>query len=104
MPKNILKYLCFQKLLFQCYRDLFNFVLIFLIIFLSYATLGMLLFGHAHEDFFVFPIAFWSVMRMVLADFDYVGVQQANPVLGPIYFFSFILIVYFILIVSVALM
>ncbi|XP_011194256.2 polycystic kidney disease 2-like 2 protein [Zeugodacus cucurbitae] len=82
----------------RCYRDLLSFVLIFLIIFLSYAMLGMLLFGHAHEDFFVFPIAFWSVMRMVLADFDYVGVEQANPVLAPIYFFSFIIIVYFILI------
>ncbi|XP_012159700.1 polycystic kidney disease 2-like 2 protein [Ceratitis capitata] len=82
----------------KCYRDLLSFVLIFIILFFSYAILGMLLFGHTHEDFFVFPIAFWSVMRMVLSDFDYVGVEQANRVLGPIYFFSFILIVYFILI------
>lgn len=62
--------------------------------------LGMLLFGHTHEDFFVFPIAFWSVMRMVLADFDYVAAEHANPVLAPIYFLSFILMVYFILVVS----
>nr|XP_014103209.1 polycystic kidney disease 2-like 1 protein [Bactrocera oleae] len=82
----------------KCYRDLLNFVLIFLIIFLSYAMLGMLLFGHTHEDFFVFPIAFWSVMRMVLADFDYIAAEHANPVLAPIYFLSFILMVYFILV------
>ncbi|XP_036328587.1 polycystic kidney disease 2-like 1 protein [Rhagoletis pomonella] len=82
----------------KCYRDLLNFVVIFLILFLSYAVLGMLLFGDAHQDFVVFPLAFWSVMRMVLADFDYVAVERANRVLGPLYFLSFIIIVYFILI------
>ncbi|XP_067624748.1 polycystin-2-like protein 1 [Eurosta solidaginis] len=82
----------------RCYTDLLNFVGIFLILFFSYAILGMILFGHAHADFYSFPIAFWSVMRMVLTDFDYAGVEKANTIFAPLYFLSFIIVISFILI------
>ncbi|XP_053961010.1 polycystic kidney disease 2-like 1 protein [Anastrepha ludens] len=82
----------------KCYKDLLGFLVVFFVLFLSYAVLGMLLFGNDHHDFYLFFKAYWAVMRMVLADFDYTGVEKANRVLGPLYFVSFIIIVYFILI------
>lgn len=37
---------------------------------------------------------------MILGDFQYNLIEQANRVLGPIYFLTYILLVFFILLVN----
>lgn len=41
----------------------------------------------------------FSQFRIVLGDFNFAGIQQANRILGPIYFITFIFFVFFILLV-----
>ena len=43
-------------------------------------------------------MASFALFRTVLGDFDFIGLQTASPVLGPIYFISYIFFVFFVLI------
>lgn len=42
----------------------------------------------------------FAQFRIVLGDFNFAGIQQANRILGPIYFITFIFFVFFVLLVS----
>lgn len=70
------------------------------IVFLAYAQLGLLLFGTKHPDFRNFVTSILTMIRMILGDFQYNLIEDANRVLGPIYFLTYILLVFFILLVS----
>lgn len=72
----------------------------FMIVFLAYAQLGCLLFGTSHPDFKDMITSIITLMRMFLGDFDYNMLERANYILGPIYFVSYILLVFFILLVN----
>lgn len=41
----------------------------------------------------------FTQFRIVLGDFNFAGIQQANWILGPIYFITFIFFVFFVLLV-----
>ncbi|KAM8717323.1 hypothetical protein ACLKA7_004083 [Drosophila subpalustris] len=101
---KIFKFISFNKTLVQftttlkrCSKDLAGFSLMFGIVFLAYAQLGLLLFGTKHPDFRNFITSILTMMRMILGDFQYNLIEQANRVLGPIYFLTYILLVFFIL-------
>lgn len=72
----------------------------FTIVFLAYAELGLILFGTVHPDFRTLRESFLTMMRMVLGDFDYEALEEANRVMAPIFFITFTIIVFFILLVS----
>lgn len=78
-----------------------GFSLMFGIVFLAYAQLGLLLFGTKHPDFRNFLTSILTMIRMILGDFQYNLIEQANRVLGPIYFLTYILLVFFILLVRI---
>uniref|UniRef100_A0A1A9UTI0 Uncharacterized protein n=1 Tax=Glossina austeni TaxID=7395 RepID=A0A1A9UTI0_GLOAU len=65
--------------------------------FLAYAQLGLLLFGASHPDFRDFGTSVITLMRMFLGDFEYQLIEEANYFLGPIYFVTYVLLVFFIL-------
>lgn len=44
----------------------------------------------------------FTQFRIILGDFDYDAIDRANRVLGPIYFFSYVFFVFFVLLVSSA--
>lgn len=44
----------------------------------------------------------FAQFRIVLGDFNFAGIQQANRILGPIYFITFIFFVFFVLLVRMA--
>lgn len=44
----------------------------------------------------------FAQFRIVLGDFNFAGIQQANWILGPIYFITFIFFVFFVLLVRTA--
>ncbi|XP_065358834.1 polycystin-2-like protein 2 [Calliphora vicina] len=101
---KIFKYISFNKTMLQfsttlkrCAKDLFGFAVMFFIVFLAYAQLGLLIFGSSHPDFREFGVSVITLMRMFLGDFDYQLIEEANHVLGPIYFLTYVLFVFFIL-------
>ena len=73
----------------------------FFIVFLAYAQLGLLIFGSSHPDFRAFGVSVITLMRMFLGDFEYNLIEEANQILGPIYFLTYVLFVFFILLVSI---
>ncbi|XP_026848904.1 polycystic kidney disease 2-like 2 protein [Drosophila persimilis] len=101
---KIFKFISFNKTLIQftttlrkCSKDLIGFSIMFGIVFLAYAQLGLLLFGTEHPDFNNFVTSVLTMIRMILGDFQYTLIQQSNRVLGPIYFLTYIVLVFFIL-------
>jgi polycystin 2 len=56
-----------------------------------------ILFGTQIEDFRTFQDAIFTLMRTILGDFDYLEIENANRVLGPIFFMSYIFFVFFVL-------
>ncbi|CAH1104598.1 unnamed protein product [Psylliodes chrysocephalus] len=98
------KFLNFNKTMSQlndtlsnCVVDILGFSLMFFIIFFAYAELGYLLFGNQVEGFSSFNIAMFTLLRTILGDFDYQEIEEANRILAPIYFLSYIFLVFFVL-------
>lgn len=50
------------------------------------------------ETFFALLRRF-TQFRIILGDFEFSEIQEANPVLGPIYFNTFVFFIFFILMV-----
>uniref|UniRef100_A0A1B0G6D7 Uncharacterized protein n=1 Tax=Glossina morsitans morsitans TaxID=37546 RepID=A0A1B0G6D7_GLOMM len=101
---KIFKFIGFNKTMLQfsttlsrCSKDLFGFAVMFFIVFLAYAQLGLLLFGASHPDFRDFGTSVITLMRMFLGDFEYQLIEEANYFLGPVYFITYVLLVFFIL-------
>ncbi|KAI4541211.1 hypothetical protein MG293_008353 [Ovis ammon polii] len=101
---KIFKFISFNKTMSQlsstlsrCIKDIIGFAIMFFIIFFAYAQLGFLVFGSQVDDFSTFQNAIFTQFRIVLGDFNFAGIQQANRILGPIYFITFIFFVFFVL-------
>ncbi|XP_072866773.1 polycystin-2-like protein 2 isoform X2 [Chlorocebus sabaeus] len=101
---KIFKFISFNKTMSQlsstlsrCIKDIVGFAIMFFIIFFAYAQLGFLIFGSQVDDFSTFQNSIFAQFRIVLGDFNFAGIQQANPILGPIYFITFIFFVFFVL-------
>ncbi len=52
------------------------------------------------SESFISPLCSFTQFRIILGDFDYDAIDRANRVLGPIYFFSYVFFVFFVLLVS----
>merc|ERR1711997_1410131 len=69
----------------------------FFTVFFAFAQLGYLLFGTQVEDFSSFSNAIFTLLRTILGDFNFNEIEQANRVLGPIFFLSYVFFVFFVL-------
>ncbi|EHB02889.1 Polycystic kidney disease 2-like 1 protein [Heterocephalus glaber] len=85
---KIFKYISFNKTMTQlsstlacCAKDILGFAIMFFIVFFAYAQLGYLLFG----------------MQIILGDFGYNAINNANCILGPVYFVTYVFFIFFIL-------
>ncbi|GAA6111132.1 polycystic kidney disease 2-like 1 protein [Tachysurus ichikawai] len=101
---KIFKYISFNKTMTQlsstlarCATDILGFAVMFFIVFFAYAQLGYLLFGTQVESFSTFQKCIFTQFRIILGDFDYDSIDQANRILGPIYFFTYVFFVFFVL-------
>ncbi|XP_074131507.1 LOW QUALITY PROTEIN: polycystin-2 [Sminthopsis crassicaudata] len=81
----------------RCAKDLVGFAIMFLIIFLAYAQLAYLVFGTQVDDFSTFQECIFTQFRIILGDFNFTQLEEANRVLGPIYFTTFVFFTFFIL-------
>ncbi|KFV69600.1 Polycystin-2, partial [Dryobates pubescens] len=81
----------------RCVKDLLGFAIMFFIVFLAYAQLAYLVFGTQLDDFSTFQGCIFTQLRILLGDFNFTELEEANRVLGPIYFTTFVFIMFFIL-------
>ncbi|KAG8014713.1 Polycystin-2 [Nibea albiflora] len=95
---KLFKFINFNKTMSQlsstmsrCAKDLVGFAIMFFIIFLAYAQLAYLVFGTQVNDFSTFQASIFTQFRIILGDFDFSEIEEANPVLGLIYFTTFVL-------------
>ena len=102
---KIFKYISFNKTMTQlsstlsrCAKDLAGFAVMFFIVFLAFAQLGYLIFGTQVETFSTFSDSLFTLFRIILGDFDFVSLEQANRVLGPMFFILYVFFVFFVLI------
>ncbi|XP_051801558.1 polycystin-2 isoform X2 [Acanthochromis polyacanthus] len=101
---KLFKFINFNKTMSQlsstmsrCAKDLVGFAIMFFIIFLAYAQLAYLVFGTQVDDFSTFQASIFTQFRIILGDFNFSEIEEANPVLGPIYFTTFVFFIFFIL-------
>uniref|UniRef100_A0A061QFY2 Putative PKD2 n=1 Tax=Cupiennius salei TaxID=6928 RepID=A0A061QFY2_CUPSA len=101
---KVFKYISFNKTMTQlsstlsrCSKDIGGFAVMFFIVFFAFAQLGYLLFGSIVKEFSTFGTAVFTLLRLILGDFDFEALENANRVLGPIYFLSYIFFVFFVL-------
>uniref|UniRef100_A0A8C9LCJ9 Polycystin 2, transient receptor potential cation channel n=2 Tax=Pavo cristatus TaxID=9049 RepID=A0A8C9LCJ9_PAVCR len=81
----------------RCVKDVVGFAIMFFIIFLAYAQLAYLVFGTQIDDFSTFQDCIFTQFRIILGDFNFTEVEEANRILGPIYFTTFVFFMFFIL-------
>ncbi|XP_043969331.1 polycystin-2 isoform X2 [Gambusia affinis] len=101
---KLFKFINFNKTMSQlsttmsrCAKDLTGFAIMFFIIFLAYAQLAYLVFGTQVNDFSTFQASIFTQFRIILGDFDFSEIKESNPVLGPVYFTTFVFFIFFIL-------
>lgn len=73
----------------------------FFVVFIAFAQLGYIAFGTENENFRTFKDSIFTLLRTILGDFDYLAIEKANRILGPIYFLTYIFFVFFVLLVII---
>ncbi|KFO75138.1 Polycystin-2, partial [Cuculus canorus] len=81
----------------RCVKDVIGFTIMCFIIFLAYAQLAYLVFGTQIDDFSTFQGCIFTQFRIILGDFNFTEVEEANRILGPIYFTTLVFFMFFIL-------
>ena len=101
---KVFKYISFNKTMSQlsstlsrCSKDIAGFGVMFFIVFFAFAQLGYLLFGTQVKDYSSFGTAVFTLLRLILGDFNFYDLEAANRVLGPVFFLSYIFFVFFVL-------
>ncbi|XP_054850723.1 polycystic kidney disease 2-like 2 protein [Eublepharis macularius] len=100
---KIFKYVRFNKTMTQlsstlsrCAKDIIGFAVMFIIIFFAYAQLGYVAFGSQTDEFSTFQNSIFTQFRIMLGDFNFASIEQANGILGPIYFITFVFFMFFV--------
>ncbi|RHY30105.1 hypothetical protein DYB32_004605 [Aphanomyces invadans] len=79
-------------------KDLIAFVVIFVFIFFGYAVMGFLLFGTHVREYRSLTGSLASCFQMLLGAFDFTTLSEANPVMSGLFFFSFMIFVFLIVV------
>merc|ERR1719428_2644427 len=102
---KVFKYISFKKTMTQlqntlasCTKDIAGFAVMFFIIFLAYAQWGYLIFGTQVQDFSTYMDSIFTLFRIILGDFNFKEIEDANRILGPIFFITYVFFVFFVLI------
>nr|AKN21729.1 PKD2-3 [Schmidtea mediterranea] len=102
---KIFKYIRFNKTmthlsstLGRSGKEIFGFSVMFLIVFIAFAQLAYLMFGSNATDYSGMQTSVLSQFRIILGDFDYKALSEANGPFGAIYFVLYVFFVFFVLI------
>ena len=77
--------------------DIFFFLAMFIIILVGYSLMGYLILGTSIYDFSSMPRSLLSCYLMLLGSFDLQSIQEADPNLGMIFFGTYIVVFYLLL-------
>jgi len=77
--------------------DLGAFSVMFFIVFFAYAQVAYLVFGPYVSDFSTFVQTVYTQFRLILGDFSFFDIERAHSLWGPVYFFTYVFFVFFIL-------
>ena len=80
-----------------CIKPLSSFFLLFIIIFLAYSQFAFLIFGPKMSDYSSFHRCLANMLGMTLGSFDFDALESTNRILGPVFFFSYIMVMVMIL-------
>ena len=80
-----------------CVAPLASFFLLFFIVFLAYSQFAFLIFGQFMSDYSSFARCLSNMLGMTLGSFDFDALTATNRILGPIFFFSYIMVMVMIL-------
>lgn len=101
---KVFKYISFNKTMGQLSltmsrsaKDVFGFAVMFFIVFFAFVQLGYLLFGSTVEDFRTFHDTIYALLRLILGDFNFRAIEEANRIMGPIFFITYVFFVFFVL-------
>jgi len=75
----------------------FGFVIVVIFVLFGFSQAGVLAFGNDLVGFRSFIDSFYSLLRLLLGDFDFLAMQYSNRAFGPLYFLAFMIIVFFIM-------
>lgn len=75
-------------------KDLKVFSIAFFLYFFAFTMCGYLLFGQLLVHYNSFVSSAESMFAFALGDFDFVGMQNAQRALGPLFFFTFVFVIY----------
>uniref|UniRef100_A0A1I7Y2U4 PKD_channel domain-containing protein n=1 Tax=Steinernema glaseri TaxID=37863 RepID=A0A1I7Y2U4_9BILA len=78
-------------------KDIGGFGVMFAIFYAAYVQFGFLAFGCQIAEYSTIYSASFTLLRTILGDFDFNALQKANRVLGPIFFLTYIFLVFFVL-------
>ena len=76
---------------------LLSFFLMFFVIFLAYAQFAFIIFGIDSDSYASFPKTLSSMLSLTLGSFDFQEMRSINRFLGPAFFFSYVLVMFFVL-------
>ena len=79
-------------------KPLLSFFFMFLLFFMAYTQAAYLVFGPNNEDYATFIVAAETMLTMTLGGFDFLGLQNANRLLGPMFFISYMVFIFLILV------
>ncbi|XP_019631004.1 PREDICTED: polycystic kidney disease protein 1-like 2 [Branchiostoma belcheri] len=99
MTLQFLQLLGFNRLIGALFHTLSNagrkiamFALLIFILITAYSTTGVLLFGRWNHDYISFPSAVRSQLLMIFETVSYHKIIVSHPVVGRIFFFSYVVI------------
>eukprot|EP00276_Gloeochaete_wittrockiana_P007676 CAMPEP_0184653000 /NCGR_PEP_ID=MMETSP0308-20130426/10717_1 /TAXON_ID=38269 /ORGANISM="Gloeochaete witrockiana, Strain SAG 46.84" /LENGTH=1191 /DNA_ID=CAMNT_0027088225 /DNA_START=212 /DNA_END=3787 /DNA_ORIENTATION=+ len=78
--------------------DLAAFVATFMILLAGYAYMGQLIFGYQVVSYHSFTSSFSTLFSFIGGNFNYEELNNASPVAGVVFFFSFMVLVFLILV------
>jgi len=78
-------------------KPLMSFMLLFFVLFLAFCQFAFLVFGVDNDDYATFPSTLGSMMSLTLGNFDFHALQESSRIIGPLFFFSYVVSVFFVL-------
>ena len=79
-------------------KPLLSFFFMFMFFFIAYTQTAFLAFSSTNEDYATFIVAAETMLTMTLGGFDFLGLQNANRIIGPIFFISYMVFIFLILV------
>ena len=79
-------------------RPIINFFMFFTILFSAFAMFAFLIFGKLLLNYSTFISSMETLLAMMLMSFNFRELQEVNAVIGPIFFFAYILVLVFVVI------